>query len=44
MSVFRAVYLVSYADDGLVMVVDLMLMLMVDCGEDVRTVLSGDEP
>lgn len=50
MSVCRAVYLFSYADDGLVMdlVVDVMILLMltheVDCGEDVRTVLNGDEP
>lgn len=39
---FRAVYLVSYAVDGLVMVVDLTLIA--ECGEDVRTVLNGDEP
>ena len=49
-SVCRAVYLFSYADDGLVMdlVVDVMILLMltyeVDCGEDVRVVLNGDEP
>jgi hypothetical protein len=39
-TVFRAVCL--YADDGLVHVADLMLILTVDCGEDVRVV--GDEP
>lgn len=44
-----AVCLISYADDGLVMglVVDLILLmsiLVVDCGEDVRTVLNGDDP
>lgn len=48
-SVFLAVCLFSYADDGLVMalLVDLMILLLaheVDCGEDVRTVLNGDEP
>jgi hypothetical protein len=47
--VSRAVCLFSYADDGLVMVlvVDLILLMLtheVDCGEDVRTVLNGEEP